>query len=88
MKCLKRMYHDQGRDVVFYENAAAPQRRRHAAMEMVPLPRGLAADAPAFFKVCSVLDFLMVAFLSLLSSPVLVNVFCRLGRVSLFATDP
>lgn len=50
MKCLKRMYHDQGRDVVFYENAAAPQRRRHAAMEMVPLPRGLAADAPAFFK--------------------------------------
>ena len=57
MKCLKRMYHDQGRDVVFYENAAAPQRRRHAAMGVIPLPRGLAADAPAFFKVCSVLVF-------------------------------
>ena len=51
MKCLKRMYHDQGRDVIFYENAAAPQRRKHATMEAVPLPLGLAADAPAFFKV-------------------------------------
>lgn len=51
MKCLKRMYHDQGRDVIFYENAAAPQRRKHAAMEAVPLPPRLAADAPAYFKV-------------------------------------
>ncbi|KAI9800076.1 MAG: hypothetical protein M1825_004258 [Sarcosagium campestre] len=33
MKSLTRMYHDQGRDVVFYENAAAPHRKRHASME-------------------------------------------------------
>ncbi|KAI9674747.1 MAG: hypothetical protein M1817_001651 [Caeruleum heppii] len=50
MKSLTRMYHDQGRDVVFYENAAAPQRRRHASMEVVPLPYRLGETAPAFFK--------------------------------------
>lgn len=50
MKCLTRMYHDQGRDVMFYENAAAPQRRRHAAMQIVPLPYSLGKMARAFFK--------------------------------------
>ena len=50
MKCLTRMYHDQGRDVVFYENAAAPQRNLHAAMQVVPLPYSLGETAPAFFK--------------------------------------
>ena len=41
MKCLTRMYHDQGRDVVFYENAAAPHRKLHAAMQACPLPYSL-----------------------------------------------
>jgi hypothetical protein len=50
MKCLTRMYHDQGRDVVFYENAAAPHRKMHAAMHAVPLPYSLGETAPAFFK--------------------------------------
>ena len=50
MKSLTRMYHDQGRDVVFYENAAAPQRRKHAAMEVIPLPYSLGETAPAFFR--------------------------------------
>jgi len=50
MKCLTRMYHDQGRDVVFYENAAAPHRKMHAAMQAVPLPYSLGETAPAFFK--------------------------------------
>lgn len=50
MKCLTRMYHEQGREVVFYENAAAPERRRHAAMEAVPLPYSLGETAPAFFR--------------------------------------
>lgn len=50
MKCVTRMYHDQGRDVVFYENAAAPNRRMHAAMQVVPLPYSLGETAPAFFK--------------------------------------
>ncbi|KAL8997805.1 MAG: hypothetical protein Q9188_006234 [Gyalolechia gomerana] len=50
MKSLTRMYHDQGRDVVFYENAAAPQRKKHAGMEVVPLPYSLGETAPAFFR--------------------------------------
>ena len=50
MKSLTRMYHDQGRDVIFYENASAPHRKRHAGMEVVPLPYSLGDTAPAFFK--------------------------------------
>ncbi|KAJ6108323.1 hypothetical protein N7523_009646 [Penicillium sp. IBT 18751x] len=50
MKSLTRMYHDQGRDVIFYENAAHPQRKRHASMEAVPLPYSLGETSPAFFK--------------------------------------
>ena len=50
MKSLTRMYYDQGRDVIFYENATAPYRRKHAAMEAVPLPYSLGETAPAFFK--------------------------------------
>ncbi|KAK6531432.1 hypothetical protein TWF281_008237 [Arthrobotrys megalospora] len=50
MKCLIRMYHDQGQDVIFYENAAAPHRKRHAAIEAIPLPLEQGELAPAFFK--------------------------------------
>ncbi|KAI9814383.1 MAG: hypothetical protein M1827_003239 [Pycnora praestabilis] len=50
MKSLTRMYHDQGRSVLFYENAAFPQRKKHASMEAVPLPYDLGSTAPAFFK--------------------------------------
>ena len=50
MKSLTRMYHDQGRDVIFYENAAHPRRKRHAAMEAVPLPYELGETCPAFFR--------------------------------------
>ncbi|EAW10615.1 putative cell cycle control protein (Cwf19) [Aspergillus clavatus NRRL 1] len=50
MKSLTRMYHDQGRDVIFYENAAQPQRKKHASMEAVPLPYELGETSPAFFK--------------------------------------
>ncbi|KAF2460829.1 CwfJ C-terminus 1-domain-containing protein-like protein [Lineolata rhizophorae] len=50
MKCLTRMYHDQGRDVVFYENAARPERKKHAAMNAVPVPYELGETAPAFFR--------------------------------------
>ncbi|CAG8000119.1 unnamed protein product [Penicillium olsonii] len=50
MKSLTRMYHDQGRDVIFYENAAQPQRKKHASMEAVPLPYSLGETSPAFFK--------------------------------------
>lgn len=50
MKSLTRLYHDQGRDVVFYENAAAPQRHLHAALVAVPIPWDLGETAPAFFR--------------------------------------
>ncbi|KAF2003349.1 hypothetical protein P154DRAFT_573343 [Amniculicola lignicola CBS 123094] len=50
MKCLTRMYHDQGRDVIFYENAASPQRKLHAALNAVPIPYDLGETASAFFR--------------------------------------
>jgi Protein similar to CwfJ C-terminus 1/Protein similar to CwfJ C-terminus 2 len=51
MKSLTRLYHDMGRDVIFYENAAhSQQRKRHASMEVVPLPRSAGETAPAFFR--------------------------------------
>ncbi|KAK2067076.1 hypothetical protein P8C59_000841 [Phyllachora maydis] len=50
MKALTRLYHDQGRDVLFYEDAAAPRRRRHAALVAVPVPYDQGALAPAFFR--------------------------------------
>ena len=50
MKSLTRMYHEQGREVLFYENAAAPHRHLHAAMVAVPIPYEEGATAPAYFK--------------------------------------
>ena len=50
MKSLTRLYHDQGRDVIFYENAARPDRKPHAALSAVPLPYSLGDTAPAFFQ--------------------------------------
>lgn len=50
MKSLIRLYHEQGREVVFYENAAAPQRHLHAALVAVPIPWDLGDTAPAFFR--------------------------------------
>lgn len=50
MKSLTRLYHDLGRDVIFYENAARPNRKPHAAMAVVSLPYSLGDTAPAFFQ--------------------------------------
>ena len=50
MKSLTRFYHSRDRDVLFYENAAFPNRHPHAAMVAVPLPHSLGETAPAFFK--------------------------------------
>lgn len=50
MKSLTRLYHDQGRDVIFYENAAFPHRKPHAALVVIPLPYSLGETAPAFFR--------------------------------------
>ena len=50
MKSLTRLYHQQGRAVLFYENAAFPGRHPHAAMAVVPVPYEFGDTAPAFFK--------------------------------------
>lgn len=50
MKSLTRLYHEQGREVLFYENAAAPHRRLHAALVAIPIPWDLGDTAPAFFR--------------------------------------
>lgn len=50
MKSLTRLYNEQGRDVLFYENAATPHRRLHAALVAVPIPYELGETAPAFFR--------------------------------------
>ena len=51
MKSLIRMYHHQGRGVIFYENAAVPTRRKHAAISAIPMPLDVTAEAPAYFRV-------------------------------------
>ncbi|KAF2735198.1 hypothetical protein EJ04DRAFT_543140 [Polyplosphaeria fusca] len=50
MKSLTRLYHEQGRDVLFYENAVRPHQMKHAALNAVPIPFELGATAPAYFK--------------------------------------
>ncbi|ROT36689.1 hypothetical protein SODALDRAFT_351966 [Sodiomyces alkalinus F11] len=50
MKSLTRMYHERGQDVIFYENAAAPQRHLHAAMTALPIPYEDGAMVPAYFR--------------------------------------
>lgn len=50
MKSLTRFYHDRNQEVIFYENAAHPHRKPHAALVAVPLAPAQAETAPAFFK--------------------------------------
>lgn len=51
MKSLTRFYASQDKGVIFYENAAlSHSKRRHAALNVVPLPQHLAETAPAYFK--------------------------------------
>lgn len=50
MKSLTRFYHSRDTDVLFYENAAFPNRHPHAALVAVPIPGGSGATAPAFFR--------------------------------------
>lgn len=49
-KSLIRFYQNMDKGVIFYENAAEPGRKRHAAMVAVPLNWGLTDGAPGFFK--------------------------------------
>ncbi|PUU78122.1 CwfJ C-terminus 1-domain-containing protein-like protein [Tuber borchii] len=50
MKSLTRHYTSKNQSVLFYENAASPERKRHAAITAIPLPQELGETAPAYFK--------------------------------------
>lgn len=50
MKSLTRYYHEKNLAVIFYENAAFPHKKRHATLEVVPLPLEFGETAPAFFR--------------------------------------
>ncbi|CAZ84540.1 unnamed protein product [Tuber melanosporum] len=50
MKSLIRHYASKNQSVLFYENAASPERKRHTAITAIPLPQELGDTAPAYFK--------------------------------------
>ena len=50
MKSLTRMYDAHSLGVIFYENAAHPHLHQHAALNVVPLPKKVAPQAPGFFR--------------------------------------
>ncbi|PIN25061.1 hypothetical protein CDL12_02196 [Handroanthus impetiginosus] len=50
-KCLIMMFAKQEKDVVFFETVMGlAQQRRHCLVECVPLPQGIAKQAPVYFK--------------------------------------
>ncbi|KAK4513250.1 uncharacterized protein ATC70_011818 [Mucor velutinosus] len=49
-KCLMKMFHEQGKGVVFMETVINLRQQRHAVIEAVPIPYGVYEDAPAYFK--------------------------------------
>ena len=50
MKSLMIMYAQHGITPLFYENAASPGRRRHAAIQVVPLPNDIYPTAKGHFR--------------------------------------
>ncbi|EPX74712.1 complexed with Cdc5 protein Cwf19 [Schizosaccharomyces octosporus yFS286] len=50
MKCIALMFDSMGMGVIFYENAPAPHRYHHTAIECVPVPRRTLSLAPAYFR--------------------------------------
>ncbi|XP_022158360.1 CWF19-like protein 2 homolog isoform X2 [Momordica charantia] len=50
-KCLIMMFAKQERDVVFLETVVGlAKQRRHCLIECIPLPQGIAKEAPLYFK--------------------------------------
>ncbi|CEP11049.1 hypothetical protein [Parasitella parasitica] len=49
-KCLMKMFHEQGKGVVFMETVINLRQQRHAVIEAIPIPYGVYEDAPAYFK--------------------------------------
>ncbi|KAJ3491121.1 hypothetical protein NLI96_g954 [Meripilus lineatus] len=50
MKCLMRMFAEQGKGVIFYETVISLKRQLHSYIECVPLPWDKFEDAPGYFK--------------------------------------
>lgn len=57
MKCLMRMFAEQGKGVIFYETVISLKRQLHSYIECVPLPWDKFEDAPGYFKVCFLFCF-------------------------------
>ncbi|KAI8981042.1 CwfJ C-terminus 1-domain-containing protein-like protein [Pilobolus umbonatus] len=49
-KCLMKMFHAQGKGVVFMETVVQIRSQRHTAIEVIPIPYGVYEDAPMYFK--------------------------------------
>ena len=50
-KCLIMMFAKQEKDVVFLETVVGlAKQRRHCLIECIPLPQGIAKEAPLYFK--------------------------------------
>lgn len=50
-KCLIMMFAKQDKDVVFLETVVGlAKQRRHCMIECIPLPQGIAKEAPLYFK--------------------------------------
>lgn len=57
-KCLIMMFAKQEKDVVFLETVVGlGKQRRHCLIECIPLPQGIAKEAPLYFKKVRVLFF-------------------------------
>jgi len=49
-KCLMRMFHDQGKGVIFMELVKNFKQQRHTVIECIPVPYGVVEDAPMYFQ--------------------------------------
>ncbi|KAH8550809.1 CwfJ C-terminus 1-domain-containing protein-like protein [Umbelopsis sp. PMI_123] len=49
-KCLMRMFHEQGKGVVFMELVKNLKYQRHTVIECIPVPYGTVEDAPMYFQ--------------------------------------
>ncbi|CAM0136619.1 Pre-mRNA-splicing factor cwf19 [Umbelopsis sp. WA50703] len=49
-KCLIRMFHEQGKGVVFMELVKNMKYQRHTVIECIPIPYGVVEDAPMYFQ--------------------------------------
>jgi hypothetical protein len=55
MKCLTRMFAEQNKGVIFFEQAEKFKKKRHCVIECIPIPADEFNLVPAYFKVSSIL---------------------------------